>query len=279
MALDLSAVGSKTDVYEYRYDWKTLATYALGIGAKADELAYVYEAKGPKVYPTFAVVPSFAPMGESVAKTQGSLASILHGGQTVRIHQPIPSEGLAKTVATLHGIYDMKKMAQAIVKTRTEINDELVFETESSIIIRGEGGFGGEPPPKQDVPEIPEGQEPTWVHEETTSPEQALLYRISGDQNPLHADPEFSKLVGFQAPILHGLCTYGYVARAAILKSLGGDGDRVRRFSAQFRKPVWPGESIRTEGFELGGGVIALRAFAGGRPDPVLARAFIEADG
>lgn len=276
MALDLSAVGSTTAVYDYRYDWKTLATYALGIGAKRDELAYLYEAKGPKVYPTFAVVPSFAPMGEMVGRTQGSLSSILHGGQSVRVHKPIPSEGVAKTTATLSGIYDMKKMAQAIITTRTEIGGELVFETESSIIIRGEGGFQGQPPPKQKIVEIPDGMQPSWVHEDATSPEQALLYRISGDQNPLHADPEFAKLVGFDAPILHGLCSYGFVARAAILKSLDGDGDRVKFFSAQFRKPVWPGETLRTEGYDLGGGIIALKAFAAGRPDPVLARAWIE---
>lgn len=277
MALDLSAVGAKTAVYDYPYDWKILATYALGIGAKKDELPYVYEAKGPKVYPTFAVVPSFAPMGEMVGKTQGSLASILHGGQSVRIHKKIPSEGVAKTVATLDGIYDMKKMAQAIVKTKTEINGELVFETESSIIFRGEGGWGGAPPPKQEIPEIPDGMQPTWTHEEKTSPEQALLYRISGDQNPLHADPDFAKMVGFPAPILHGLCSYGFVARAVILEALGGDGDRVKFYSAQFRKPVWPGETIRTEGYDLGNGVTAVKAYAADRPDPVIARAWVEA--
>ena len=105
-------------------------------------------------------------------------------------------------------------------------------ETESSIIFRGEGGFGGQPPPKREVVDF--GKEPSWEVTLETSPEQALLYRLSGDQNPLHADPEFAKMVGFPAPILHGLCSYGFVARAVVKQCCGGDGDKLKFFSAQF---------------------------------------------
>ncbi|MEZ4371721.1 MAG: hypothetical protein R3B07_12885 [Polyangiaceae bacterium] len=137
MALDLSAVGAKTAVYDYPYDWKILATYALGIGAKKDELAYVYEGQGAEGVPHLrGGALKFALMGEMHGKTQGSLASILHGGQSVRIHKKILRRR-RRTTATLDGIYDMKKMAQAIVKTQTEINGELIFETESSIISAG----------------------------------------------------------------------------------------------------------------------------------------------
>ena len=274
MALDLSAVGSSTQPAEFKYTWKDVALYALGIGAKKSELEYVYEAKGPKVYPTFAVVPSFVPMGEVLSKTGGSLASILHGGQTVTVHRPIPSEGTLTTVATLDGIYDMKKMAQAIVKTRSELNGELVMETESSILYRGEGSFGGSPPPKADIPKPPDLDSPTFVHEETTTPEQALLYRLSGDLNPLHADPSFAKMVGFDEPILHGLCTYGYVGRAVAAEACDGDAGRIRSLTAQFRKPVWPGQKVITKGYKMDDGRIALRVYTDAAPEPVITNAW-----
>jgi len=277
MSLDLSAVGFKTAAYEFKYDWKTVALYALGIGAKRAELDYVFEAKGPKVYPTFAVAPVYPAVGEMLVKTGGNLAMVIHGGQIVRVRRPIPSEGTLSTTGTLKAIYDMKKMAQVVMVTSTEVNGEPCFETEWSILIRGAGGFGGDPPPKADAPAIPDGKAADFTEKETTLPEQALLYRLSGDLNPLHADPDFATMVGFpQGPILHGLCTYGFVARAVIKHACGGDGNRLKAYGAQFRKPVWPGESIRTDIYSLGAGRFAMEAYAQDRPDPVLANAWAE---
>jgi acyl dehydratase len=277
MSLDLSVVGYKTQAHEFKYDWKAPALYALGIGAKKAELDYVFEGKGPKVYPTFAVAPVYGVIGEMLVKTGGNLAMVIHGGQVVRMHRPIPSEGTFSTVGTLQGIYDMKKLAQVALHTETTVNGERCFETEWSILIRGAGGFGGQPPPKAEVPSIPDGKKADFVEEETTLPEQALLYRLSGDLNPLHADPDFAAMVGFpQGPILHGLCTYGFVARAVIKNVCGGDANKLKAFGAQFRKPVWPGESIRTDIYVLDGGRVALEAYAGGRSDPVLANAWAE---
>jgi acyl dehydratase len=274
MTLDLSTVGYSTKPYEFEYDWKAVVLYALGIGAKKDELDYLYEAKGPKVYPTFAVVPVLPVLGDTLAKTQGNLAMVVHGGQIVRLSRPIPPEGKLSSVGKIRGIYDMKKMAQVVVVTETQVNGEPCFETEWSIIFRGAGGFGGQPPPRPDLPGKG-GGEPDFTHDEVTSPEQALLYRLSGDLNPLHADPDFANMVGFpQGPILHGLCSYGFVARAVIQHVLGGDAKRVSEFGAQFRKPVWPGETIQTRGYRVDEGVIALEAFAGGRPDPVITNAW-----
>jgi acyl dehydratase len=274
--MDVSHVGYKTQTYEFKYDWKTVALYALGIGAKNDELDYLYEAKGPKVYPTFAVAPVFAVIGDLLSKTQANLAMVIHGGQLVRVHRPIPSEGTLMTTGVIKGIFDMKKMAQVILETNTQMNGEPLFDTEWSIIVRGAGGFGGQAPKLESV-EYPKDQSPTFSVSEATLPEQSLLYRLSGDLNPLHADPDFAKMVGFpQGPILHGLCTYGFVARAVIKSICGGDATKLKSFSAQFRKPVWPGEAIRTDGFDLGGGRIAVQAFAADRPEAVLSNAIAE---
>ena len=282
MALALSSVGYTTKPYAFTYDWKTVATYALGIGAKRDELEYLFEGAkgGMKVYPTFAVVPAYAAVIELLGKTGGDLAMVVHGGQTIRMHKAIPASGTIETTGTLEAIYDLKKFGQVVLKTSTTASGEPLFDTLWSIIYRGAGGFGGpRPPAREDEPSVPKECAPDWTFKETTSPEQALLYRISGDVNPLHADPEFANMVGFpQGPILHGLCTYGFAARAIVKNAAGGDATKVRAFSAQFRKPVWPGDTIVTSGYALEGGKVAIVAHVDGRPDAVLANAWAEMD-
>lgn len=276
MSLDLTAVGYKTQPLEFKYDWKAVALYALGIGAKKAELEYVYESKGPKVYPTFAVVPALQAIADMLGKTQGNLAMVVHGSQAIRMHRPIPPEGVMKTTGEIAGIYDMKKLGQVVMITRTSIDGEPVFETEWGILFRGHGDFGGAPPPKASTPPVPD-RACDWEHEDATLPEQALLYRLNGDLNPLHADPDFAAMVGFpQGPILHGLCTYGFVARAVIQHACGGDANKLKSFHAQFRKPVWPGEAIRTQGWDAGGGRVVAQAYAADRPDPVITNCWAE---
>jgi acyl dehydratase len=280
MPLDLSSVGYTTKPYAFGYDWKNLAAYTLGIGAKRDELEYLYEGVkgGMKVVPTFAVIPAYETVVDMLARSGGDLAMVVHGGETVRAHRAIPASGTLSTTGTLQAIYDLKKFAQVILETRSTLNGEPLFDTTWSIIFRNAGGFGGpRPPEKAAEPTAPKDRAPDWTAEEATSPEQALLYRISGDVNPLHADPEFAAMVGFpQGPILHGLCTYGFVARAIVKHAAGGDATRLRAYAAQFRKPVWPGDTIVTEGWSLEGGKVAVVASVKGRPDPVLTGAWAE---
>src|SRR5262249_55115751 len=151
-------------------------------------------------------------MLDFLAKSGGNMAMLVHGGEKVRVHRAFLPGGTLKTTATVRGIYDLRRFATVIIDMQTfDERDELVAETTSSLIFRGEGGFGGAPPPKE-VPAavVPKDRPADFRVEETTSDEQALLYRLSGDYNPLHADPAFAADVGFErGPILHGLATFG----------------------------------------------------------------------
>jgi acyl dehydratase len=277
MPFDFSLSGKPGAPSVLRYSWKDVALYALGVGAKRAELDYLYEKRGPKVLPSFAVVPKFQPMLDLLMKSGGNLAMIVHGGERVVVHGPLPPEGELTTTATIRGFYDMKRLAQVLVDTRSvDDRGSLVAETTSAILFRGEGGFGGPPPPKDAPPvERPRDVPPTFVIEETTSLEQALIYRLSGDLNPLHADPDFAKSVGFeQGPILHGLCTFGFMVRHVAQGACGGDASRLRAFEAQFRRPVWPGETLVTEGWQVRPDAVAVHVKVKERDEVVIAGAW-----
>jgi acyl dehydratase len=277
MPFDLSLVGKPSPPVKFEYTWKDVVLYALGVGAKRTELDYLYEGRGPKVLPSFAVISKMEPMFALLSRTQGDMAMIVHGGERVTLHAPLAPNGTVVTTATVRGIYDLRKLAQVLVDTRAE--DErgsLIAETRSSIIFRGAGGFGGEPPPKEPAPvERPRDIPPTFVVKEATMPEQALLYRLSGDVNPLHADPDFAHLVGFeQGPILHGLATLGFMVRHVAAAACGGDSTRVRAFEAQFRRPVWPGDTLVTEGWQVRPDAFALQVKVQERDEVVIGGAW-----
>jgi acyl dehydratase len=271
MAFDPSCAGLESSSHELTYRSRDVVLYALGIGAKVDELDYLYEGRGPRVYPTFGVVPAFEPVFELLRKSGGNIASMVHGAQTITVSKPLPAEGTFVTTARIEGVYDMKRLVQMLCSTESRVEGDVVCRTEWQLLFREGAGFGGPRPPKTSLPKIPEGAAPAFEYEETTSPEQALLYRLSGDLNPLHADPEFAKSVGFAGgPILHGLATYGFIARAVIRKECGGDGARLRSMTAQFRNPVTPGETLKTLGYRVGDSVV-FKAYAGGRADTAVA--------
>lgn len=277
MALDLSIVGAPSATETIDYTWKDVVLYALGVGAKSNELDFLYEGRGPKVIPTFAVVPKFPPMLRLLGKTGGNMAMVVYGGERVVVHVPFASSGKIVTTVNIRGIYDMRKFAHVVVDASAEDSaGRLVAETTSSIIFRGEGGFGGEPLPKEASPVTkPKDVAPTFRVEEATLLEQALVYRLSGDFNPLHADPDFAAAVGFErGPILHGLCTFGFMARHVAKALCGGDVTRVRAVAAQFRRPVWPGDTLVTEGWRVREDAVALEVKVKERDEAVITGAW-----
>lgn len=276
MALDLSCVGLTTPPTRHAYTAKDVMLYALGVGARRDELDYVYEGRGPKVLPTFAVVPAYAALMVAMERAGVSFERVVHGHQRVTTHAPLQPDGVLHTVARVEAVYDMKKMAQVIVRTETRDDTGAHrFDTEWGILVLGEGGWGGEaPPPREGA--APK-RAPDFRVEEKTSPEQALLYRLMGDGNPLHADPDFGlvKERFNSVPILHGLCSYGFLGRAVAKGACGGDATRLRDLSARFSKPVWPGDTLVFEGW-VEGARVWVRTTTAERGEPVLTQAQAE---
>lgn len=276
MSLDLSAVGYQTEPFFFEYDWKVPVLYALGIGARKDELDYLYEGRGPKVFPTFAVVPAYPALVPLVEKAKADMRQVVHFSQVIRLHGEIPNAGRLKTIARLSGIYDLKRLSQVAFTTETWLDgsEQLLFETEWTLVVRDTGGFGGPRPPKWPAPKAPDATAPGSELTEAIGPEQALLYRLSGDLNPLHADPEFAASVGFpEGPILHGLATYGYIGRA-VMKSLRPT-QKLRVLGIQFKKPVWPGDSLTTKSALVEPGVLSLSATTN-RSDEAVASGWAE---
>jgi len=248
--LDMDLVGKPMDPLTFDYAWKDTVLYALGVGCKADELDYLYEGRGPKVLPTFAVVPCFSSLLDTLVRVKAPIHKVLHGEQRIVLHRPIPPSGKMKTVSTVRGIYDKGKGALVAVEcATTDAQGQPLFDNYFSIFVRGEGGFGGDRGPEPEKLEA--SGAPAFERTERVPEEQALLYRLSGDLNPLHADPAFAKMAGFDRPILHGLCTYGYAGRAILREACGGDATKLRSFGARFAGVVLPGDTITTRGWKL----------------------------
>jgi acyl dehydratase len=279
--LNPAAVGTESAPVTHAYRWQDVALYALGVGAKQSELAFLYEGAegGQKVLPTYAVIPTYEACKALFDVVGGDFSGVVHGGQRVVLHKPFASEGTLTTVGRVASVGDLKRMAQVVFATRTtDGSGELVCETEWTIMYLLDGGFGGEPPPKSVRLRAPD-RAPDWEVVEATSPEQALLYRLSGDHNPLHADPraaEKAAKVTEGRPILHGLCTYGYVGRAILANECGGDPSRLRSFTGRFSKPVWPGDTLVVRGWREDGRVIVVAGTKEHPEEPVFSNAWAE---
>jgi acyl dehydratase len=242
------ALGHELGESQVSYTRDQVILYHLGVGAgnpptDRNELEYTYE-KNLKVLPSFGVIPTFGSMAGigSVPGLKFNFAMLLHGEQDLTVHQPIPPEARITNSAKIAEIWDKGKAALVVLQVDTkDESGRPLFTNRFSLFLRGEGGFGGESGPK--VGNAAPQRAPDGSIEVPTLPQQALLYRLSGDKNPLHADPEFAKLGGFDRPILHGLCSYGITCKAVVDGALGGDVAKVARYQARFAGVAFPGET------------------------------------
>jgi acyl dehydratase len=252
MPIDLDkAIGAELPDLDYSWDQSAVILYHLGVGAGVPaaapgELEYCYEAN-LKVLPSFGSIPAFGSMMHmgGVDGLDFNFAMLLHGEQETILNGPIPTSGTVRNRARITDIFDKGKGALVVLEvvSETEQGDEL-FRNIASIFLRGEGGFGGPtgPAATNDAPD----RDPDAVVESTTMEQQALLYRLSGDPNPLHVDPAFAAMGGFDRPILHGLCSYGIVCKAVVDNLLDGDVSQVASYRARFAGSVLPGDTIVT---------------------------------
>lgn len=280
--LDPSAQGKTTEPLRFTYGFRDVALYALGVGAGNRDLRFVYEGldgKQAKVLPTYAVIPTYEACKALFGVVGGDFEGVVHGGQMIKLHKPFAYEGTLTTIGKVASVGDLKRMAQVVfaTETRDEAGD-LVCETEWTIMYLLDGGCGGPPPPKSVRVRAPE-RAPDWTVTETTSADQALLYRLSGDYNPLHADPaiaEKAAKVTEGRPILHGLCTYGYVGRAILKHECEGDPARLKLFTGRFSRPVWPGDTLEISGWRDDGRTLVVCKTKEHPEEPVFANAWAE---
>ena len=259
MPVDLKAVGKKLGSVTHTYEERDVMLYALGVGCGTDDLKFTYE-RDLKVLPTFAVVPSFPAMLNLGGAMDVNPAMVLHGEQAIELLAEIPTSGTLTTTPTIKAMYDKVKGAVVVVGTESvDQKGRLLFRTTSSIFARGEGGFGGDRGPSG-ARNVPPDRKPDKSIAMKTLPQQALLYRLSGDMNPLHADPDFAKLGGYDRPILHGLCTYGHVGRAVLKAYCNDDPARLKSFEVRFSGVVFPGETITTDMWQIEPGKVVLTA-------------------
>jgi (3R)-3-hydroxyacyl-CoA dehydrogenase / 3a,7a,12a-trihydroxy-5b-cholest-24-enoyl-CoA hydratase / enoyl-CoA hydratase 2 len=262
------ALGHEFPPQKSQYDEKDLSLYALGVGAGQNpldpgELQYVYEnASDFRALPTFGVVPALGMVFESLKRGETApgmnygFDRILHGEQYTELKRPLPPSAKLTHKAKIKEIWDKGKGAVVVtaITTLDEDGNELVYN-ELSTFVRGAGGWGGERGPSAEI-NVPPNRAPDATVEEKISPAQALLYRLSGDINPLHADPGFAKAFGFDKPILHGLCTFGYAARHVIKAMSNNDPRFFKSIKVRFSDSVFPGETLVTEMWKDGEKVI-----------------------
>ncbi|NVB85698.1 MAG: SDR family NAD(P)-dependent oxidoreductase [Kofleriaceae bacterium] len=264
-----AALGFTYPEQSWSYDTRDVSLYALGVGAAKDptneqDLSLVYEmsGKGMKVLPSFGVLPAInmvfdqAKKGVTAPGLNFGLDRVLHGEQYTEVIRPLPTTGKLTTKAKVKDIFDKGKNALVVTEFTTyDDAGDILIKNELTTFVRGAGGWGGDRGPSADI-NVPPDRAPDKVVEDKTSDNQALLYRLSGDWNPLHADPGFAKAFGFQKPILHGLCSFGFATRAVAQLAPDGDPRFIKSLKARFASTVLPGETLVTEMWKEGNKVI-----------------------
>lgn len=270
------AIGAELGSLDFSWSESDVLLYHLAIGAT--DLSYTLETAGLQVLPSFGVVaPTFHASDPPPLDLPGcdiNLAQVVHGSQSIEVAGPLPTSGSATVTVRISEIWDKGK-AVVLWQEGVAVSEtgEKLWTTRSSMFIKGEGGWGGDRGnPK--VVEVPDRKPDTDTTYDVT-PQQALLYRLCGDRNPLHSDPAFAQAAGFPAPILHGRCSYGIVLRTVVDDLLGGDAAAVGGFAARFAGVVYPGETIRVQAWDQGAEIVISATIASSRAErngaPVLA--------
>jgi acyl dehydratase len=261
MPIDLDkAIGAELDPVEFSWTSSDIQLYHLGLGAGAEpmnprELRYLVD-NTPQVLPTFGnVAQSFHMTEPPAVQFPGidiELSKVLHASEAISVPGPIPATGTGIAVTRFTDIWDKGKAAVIWSETEVKAPDgTLLWTQRRSIFARGEGGFGGERGPSTSS-SIPD-RAPDLELDLPTLPQQALLYRLCGDRNPLHSDPEFASAAGFPRPILHGLCTYGLTCKALVDALLDGDATALSSYGARMAGVVFPGETLRLSAWKTNG--------------------------
>jgi len=290
MPIDPSvAIGAALPDRAFAWTASDVLLYHLALGAgsrdgdnvSAAALRYTYDSPELQVLPSFGVVaPTFHATDPPPLDLPGceiDLAQVVHGAQEIQVHAPLPTAGSATLSTRINDVWDKGKAA-VIWQEGVAVSDEgaKLWTVRSSIFVRGEGGFGGSrgAATAVPVPERPADLATTY----RVTPQQALLYRLCGDRNPLHADPAFAERAGFPAPILHGLCTWGIALREIADGLLDGDASRVAGYRARFAGVVFPGETLRVSAWRTDAGIALEATVAGGTRDgaPALADGLVE---
>lgn len=247
MALDIPPV-------EHSFSEKDTILYALGVGLGQDpvgagELAFVYE-EGLRALPTMACVLGHSPYWIRDLLPEIDWVKVVHGEQSFRLHEALPTAGTVIGTARILDLIDKGPGRGAVLAAERKLTDAATGAVLATVVhtafCRGEGGFGGPARPGAPAHPIPD-RAPDFVCDLSTRPEQALIYRLSGDTNPLHADPATARAAGFPRPILHGLATFGIAGHAVLRTLCGYDPGRLLGMGGRFSAPVFPGETVRTE--------------------------------
>lgn len=274
-AVGAELVGVELGQTEYTWEARDAILYALGVGADpAAELDYLYEGRGPRVLPTFALIPNWWAVKDLGRVVDAQGRPMVHASQTLELHRDVPPSGHVRARAEITAVWD--KGANTLVEVTGHAEDDAgpLFDTRSGTMILGLGGWGGERGPSSRADAPPE-RPPDLVVSSHIRRDQSAIYRLSGDLNPLHIDPEAARAAGFEDVFLHGLCTLGFAGRVVL--QAGGPGARLTRIETRFASPLLLDRTLETRVWDLGDGTVQFVATEGDRTILGNGRATVEA--
>lgn len=257
-------IGLEFPVSTQTWSAKDTMLYALGVGGRpADDLDFIYEGRGPKVLPTFAVIPGSTALSGLMSAVEMRLEMLLHGEQSIELFRPLPPQANVQVSGKITEVWDKGKAAVLAVESLARDDEGDLFKTRATLFVRGAGGFGGDRGPSGGGMNAPPDRDPDIVVCRESRPEQGAIYRLSGDRNPIHIDPDFAKLGGFDKPFMHGLCTYGFVGREILRELCGDDPAAFRSFEGRFADRVFYGDTIITKIWRSGEGEAIVQGETG----------------